>query len=400
MMKKSQIVKIIIRVALFLLILSLGTAIALIMDEEEGLAWSEISGDPVQALIAQDDTLYAAQSGKHQPAGIYHSPDGGNVWQNVCSAPGMTIHAIAVHPTNDMVLYAGGLGGPLETANSLWRSTDGGQTWYAFMLGLPANPYGQMPAVTALAVDPNHPDLLFVGTDGQGVYRFDTKLMGYELLSGGSLYKAHVQSIKVAADSTVYALINFELYAYKNDSWQQLGPLPDQAVSLAVAADYSKTLYVGTASSGIYKSSGTGKGWTPVSSNLGLTPGVPLKVTALTVDDQNPTRVVAGTAYLVGSRLVPEAIYESINSGQQWTKLDDVEGLVKQIVINDKGIYAATTRGMLRYDQPEDPLSVTTVPGVTSLTQPSGKQVLILVLSAGLAGLVLLGRTEWITEHH
>src|SRR5207249_443675 len=45
------------------------------------------------------------------------------------------------------------------------RSTDGGESWSAVSAGLPNLP------VTALAIDPQTPTILYAGTQGGGVYK-------------------------------------------------------------------------------------------------------------------------------------------------------------------------------------------------------------------------------------
>src|SRR5262249_7731849 len=60
--------------------------------------------------------------------------------------------AIAVDPTNPMILYAGfALGG-------VWKSTTGGSTWTAQTDDAPAL------AIAAIAVDPKNPKIVYAGT--------------------------------------------------------------------------------------------------------------------------------------------------------------------------------------------------------------------------------------------
>jgi photosystem II stability/assembly factor-like uncharacterized protein len=169
------ILRSLVRIGLFALILALGTAGALVAGETEGMALVGLSGASVQSVAAssQGNVMYAALTGGPQPAGIYRTDDSGRTWRVVSSGPGVAVNALAVHPIHDAVVYAGTAGGPAATADSLWRSDNGGETWHRFRVGLPADAYGQVPAVTALTMDPGQPDVLYVGTDGQGAYRFD-----------------------------------------------------------------------------------------------------------------------------------------------------------------------------------------------------------------------------------
>lgn len=396
-MKKIRVLNLIIRIGLFTLILSVGTMAALVTGETPGLALADLSRASVQAVTpaTQGGVIYASMVGGPQPTGIYRSQDKGLTWQTVSSGPGVAVNALAVHPANDAVLYAGTAGGPAATTYSLWRSTNGGQTWRSFTLGLPTDAYGMTPGVTALAVDPNQPGVLYVGTDGQGVYRFDEGRNSYELIGGVSLYNAHVNGLVIGPDSRVYALTRDGLFVTDGSTWQELNSLPEIAVSLAVAPGDPQTLHAGSASTGAYRATDGGQNWERISSGLDMVPGVALRVTALAVDEQDPNHVVAATAYGVGSRLARGGIYESTDAGLNWTKLSEADGLVKSLTLNQGVVYAATTSGLARYGESKASSPVIPLPDLRPLSNPTGVQVLILALTVGLAGLVLMGRKEW-----
>ncbi len=396
-MKKINLIA---RIGLFALILGLGTFSALIVGETQGLALADLSEVPVRALAAtaHDDVLYAALDGGRQGAGIYRSEDNGNTWQLMGFGPGVAINALATHPTKNTVLYAGTTGGPAATTDSLWLSYNGGRTWRKPTLGLPTGPDGLLPAVSALAVDPQRPGVLYVGTDGHGVYRFDFELgrYGYELMGGVSLYRAHVNSLVVGPAGWVYALTNDGLFVADGDNaWRQLS-LPEMAASIAVAPDDAQTLYAGSVSTGIYRSTDGGGTWVPVNNGMEIVPGAALRVTALAVDDGNPSRVMAATSYGVGTRFAPDGIYESTDGGHNWTRLADAEDVVAQLTLNQGVIYATTQGGLVRYGEPSKPSRGIVFPQLQSLANPNGVQVLILALTVFLAALALVGRTEWV----
>lgn len=396
-MKKIRILNLVVRIGLFALILSVGTMAALVTGETEGLALADLSSASVRAVAttAQGDVLYAGLIGGPQPTGIYRSDDNGRTWQMVSSGPGVAVNALAVHPANDALLYAGTSGGPAATTYSLWRSVNGGQTWRSFTLGLPSDAYGMIPTVTALAVDPHQPAVLYVGTDGQGVYRFDEGRNSYELIGGVSLYNAHVSGLVVGPDSRVYALTSDGLFVSDGYAWQKLESLPELAVSLAVAPSDPQTLYAGGTSTGTYRATDGGQTWERISNGLDMIPGVALRVTALTVDEQDPNHVVAATAYGVGSKIATGDIYESTDAGLNWVKLAEADGIVMSLIFNQGAVYASTTNGMARYGEPNTPSPVISLPDFSPLTNPTGVQVLILVLTVALAGLALVGRKEW-----
>jgi photosystem II stability/assembly factor-like uncharacterized protein len=397
-MNKIRVLSLVVRIGLFGLILGLGTMVALVTDETPGLALADLSGASVQAMATppHGDVMYAGLVGGPQPTGIFRSDDNGRTWQMISSGPGVAVNALAVHPANDVVVYAGTSGGPAATTYSLWRSTNGGQTWHRFTLGLPTDPYGMIPSVTALAIDPNQPEALYVGTDGQGVYRFDEGRNSYELVGGVSLYNANVNGLLVSPDSQIYALTGEGLFVTEGYEWQKLETLPELAVSLAVAPNDPQTLYAGGSSTGAFRATDGGQSWERISSGLEMIPGAALHITALTVDEDDPNRVVAATAYGLGSQLARGGIYESINAGGNWTKVAEADGVVKHLSLNQGIVYAATTNGLARYGEPTTPSPVVSMPDLRPLANPTGVQVLILVLTIALAGLALIGRREWV----
>ncbi|GAB4535194.1 MAG: hypothetical protein Kow0063_19230 [Anaerolineae bacterium] len=390
---------IVVRITLFAVILGAGTMAALVTGETPGLALTDMSGASVHAIATatQSEVIYAGMVGGPQPTGIYRSDDNGHTWQMISSGPGVAVNALAVHPANDAIVYAGTSGGPAATTYSLWRSTNGGQTWRSFTLGLPADAYGMLPGVTALAVDPDQPGVLYVGTDGQGVYRFDEGRNSYELIGGVSLYNAHVTGLVVSPDSRVYALTSDGLFVTNGYDWQKIETLPELAVSLAVAPNDPQVLYAGGSSMGAFRATDGGQSWEPISDGLEMIPGAALRVTALTVDEQNPEHVVAATAYGLGSRLARGGIYESRDAGLHWVKLAEADGIVKSLTLSQGMVYAATSNGLARYGEASAPALAITLPDLRPLANPNGVQMLILVLTITLAGLALIGRREWVS---
>jgi hypothetical protein len=395
--KKKRILYLIARMGLFTLILSLGVMAALVVGETEGLALADLSSASVRAVATatHGDVLYAALIGGPRPAGIYRSDDNGRTWQLVSSGP-VAIKALAMHSAKDAVLYAGTAGGLAATTDNLWRSDDGGQTWRKFVMSLPANPDGVLPPVNALATDPNQPGVLYIGTDGHGVYRIedDEGRNSYKLVGGLSLYDAHVNSVVVGPDSRVYALTGHGLFVTDGDAWQKL-PLPELAASLAVAPDDPQTLYAGCVSTGAYRTTNGGQTWEPINNGLEMVPGAALRVTALAIDEQDSNHVVAATAYGVGRQLVPWGIFESHDAGRSWAKLAEADALVMQLTIHQGVISAVKSNGLARYREPSRPIPAIPILNLRSLANPSGIQMLVLILTVGLAGLALLGRTDW-----
>lgn len=403
-MKRTRFLKWLIKFGLFALTLTIGTALALNAGETSGLARVDLRNAPVEAVLDAGDgqTLYAEISETDETLALYRSVDNGRTWQNAGTLPSPTLTALTVAADNSAVLYAAGSGGPMAHTQSLWRSEDGGQSWQQFGLSLPANAERIVPDITDLAVDPNRPDTLYVATDGQGVYRFDTQYPGYELVGGPSLYNNHVKSLVISDDSRLYALTAEGLYVTTAaDRWAKI-ETPDAVTTLAVAPYALQTLYAGTVSTGLYRSEDGGQSWQAINIGVDMPAGAALRVTALAVDDQNPLRLVVATAYGVGSQLAPGQLYESKDNGRNWLQVVNLESLITDLRVHNGLIQATTPHGLVKYGRVSEtaygPVEATPAPaasGLATLVSPTPTQIAILIVTVGLAGLVLLNPLHW-----
>jgi photosystem II stability/assembly factor-like uncharacterized protein len=383
-----------LRIALFLLILAIGTSAALVVGETTGLALADLSNAPVQAMTetGQDGLLYAALNGER--AGIYRSDERGLSWQRVNTGPGAPVSALAVHPTDERVLYAGTVAGEEASQSNLWYSNDGGQTWDRTRLVLPADSEGQLPLISALAVAPDQPNVLYVGTEGQGLYRYYVGHGRYERIGGNTQQNLYIKEVVTGPANEVYAVTTEGLIRVRGNSGQKIETLPDVAVSLAVDPTDSQLLYAGTVGYGAYRSTDGGQSWTPINEGLGWQPGIILNVPAITVDKENPEHLALATALGVGSQWAGQGIYESFDGGQSWQKVADSQVVVQNLSIKDNGIYVATETGLVRFGEPVQAAS-----GfwqrLQSLASPTGMQILILVLTILFGAWVLVGRLFW-----
>lgn len=391
--------KILFRIASFCLVLFVGTSVALIVGETKGLALVDLSTVPVEAVTkaTSENTLYATLSDGNR--GIYHSNDDGRSWQRVGDGPTVDIKTIATHPANEQVLYAGTSGGTALDSGKLWYSTDKGQSWTAYQFTLPVNAEGTFPAVNTLMVDPNHPGILYIGTEGQGLYRLQSGYGGYAPVGGTPTHNLYVKDIVTTVDSPIYAVTTEGVITIEGDSWRKIDTLPDAVVSMAIDSQHPKVLYIGTVGYGAYRSSDGGQSWQPINQGLAVQPGVILRIPAIAVDEGNSQHLALAVAFGVGSHLVGDGVYESFDAGESWTKLVENQELVTRLTIEDGGIYAATAKGLARYRAPLTSASPDTVrTRVNGLTTPTGVQSIILVITTAVAGWLLVGRLNWLPK--
>jgi Viral BACON domain len=117
---------------------------------------------------ANPETIYAPSENN----GLFKSTDGGANW----SATGLSntsVSAVAIDPLNPDTLYAGTTDyySPRGVVPflGLFKSTDGGDSWFAINNGL-SDLFGNVSIITAVAIDPDDPNILYAGTSGRGVF--------------------------------------------------------------------------------------------------------------------------------------------------------------------------------------------------------------------------------------
>jgi len=137
--------------------------------------WTPISDDLTDGdQGANFGTVTTIAPAPSAPAVLYAGTDDGNVWtyspfegqwRNISAGlPKRWVTEVAVDPTDHRTVYVAFSGLRWdEPVSHVYRSTDGGDTWQDIADGLPEAP------VNALEIDPDFPQVLYVGND-VGVY--------------------------------------------------------------------------------------------------------------------------------------------------------------------------------------------------------------------------------------
>jgi photosystem II stability/assembly factor-like uncharacterized protein len=154
-----------------------GTDGGIFKSTDGGNTWSKLTGGlPAvqQALLriapSDPNVLYASvSSGPGAPdgsVGIYRSNDAGASWHKVTTDPrpaerigGGDLPLLAIDPKNPDIVYS--------DTPVLWKSTDGGKSWFGFRGAPGGDDYQQT------WINPNNPDILAVNSDQGAIVTVD-----------------------------------------------------------------------------------------------------------------------------------------------------------------------------------------------------------------------------------
>jgi hypothetical protein len=122
-----------------------GLSSAITKSTDAGLTWTTVTlpipffnGSIVRVSPADENTVYAAIYGTGEtPAGMYKSTNGGQSWfeiNNGLDSLSWQSWRLVINPKRPNEIYLGILG----IAHRLFRTTNGGDAWYPFEWGLPS----------------------------------------------------------------------------------------------------------------------------------------------------------------------------------------------------------------------------------------------------------------------
>ena len=249
--------------------------------------------------------------------GLWKTQDGGTTWFPVTDQKiaFSSVGAVAVAETNPDVIYIGGgetqLRGSITQGDGVYKSTDGGDTWR--FLGLK-----DTQAISRIRVHPTNPDIVYVSALGH-VYGDNEERGVFRSKDGGNtwekvLYKSdQAGGVDLIIDRTNPNVLYASLWQVYRKAWKMWGGGPD---------------------SGLYKSENGGETWIELTSNPGMPEG-PIGKIGITVSPADPKRLWAVVEANEGG------VFRSDDGGASWTRTND-ERKIRQRHFYYSRIYADT----------------------------------------------------------
>jgi photosystem II stability/assembly factor-like uncharacterized protein len=275
-----------------------------------GLQWRNIGpfrgGRSIAVTGIPDNNMvyYAGTVG----GGVWKTTDGGNSWDEVSDTVfhSSSVGAVAVASSNVNVVYAGmgevEMRGNISFGDGVYRSIDAGKTWQH--MGLT-----QSNAIGSIVVHPQNPDLVYVAAQGKIWGPTPNKERGlFRSKDGGKSWQQvlFVDDTTGCVDVKMDAINPAILYASMWKAWR---------------TPYS--LSSGGKGSGLYKSTDGGDTWTLISENPGMPKGLKGKIicTVSPVNHNKLWAIVENEQY---------GVYHSEDGGASWSRVSTLNDLTQR----------------------------------------------------------------------
>lgn len=182
-----------------------------------------------------------------------------------------------IFPTLLLAVAASPFSCNLSKDGGVFKSKNGGAGWEQ-KIKTPAKATIASVNALSLAIDPRDPNIIYLGTDGDGIYKStdETETWSQVVDQSDILYKrAVVADIKISPENSdnIYAAVfqnNFgRILRSRNSgsSWQEIYVASKEKVSvlkIEIDKGNSNILYAGTSDGGVIKSSDSGSSWQQV----------------------------------------------------------------------------------------------------------------------------------------
>ena len=317
------------------------------------LATGALAVAPSNDLVVYDGTGEGALSGdSYFGNGILKSTDGGFTWAHVSGDffLGVSVARLAINPSNADHLYAAilrGRGGdrrvspPIHSAYGLWESHDGGTSW-TLIKPAPATSLG----ATDIRLDPQVPATLYSSFWGDAMYKST---------DGGATWTPIMNGLPANADfSAVPTRFSIGISH----------PSGAAQATLYTGFDWVDTTTHKRQAGRIFKSTDGGAHWTPVSTGTGPFDTVLDYCTTqcfydnvVEPDPTNPNVVFVAGSFGYSMPIQSGGIFRSDDGGATWRNIGwdlhpdfhalafDPKNSSNVLIGNDGGVWYSTSRG-------------------------------------------------------
>jgi photosystem II stability/assembly factor-like uncharacterized protein len=276
---------------------------------DSGASWTELSA-----------YVYSFEFDPQDPGRIYagskngilrKSTDRGSTWDDLATGSSWDIESIAVSHANSNTIYTGTMGDGDFPGDGIFKTTDGGLTWF------PADSLLPSTNIYSLVIDPLLPETVYAGTMGSwmyspyGVWRSADGGLSWEEANGGLPAYSGINMLKAVPGQSGHlytSLHNYEGYngLYESTdfgvSWTEvdLGLDPGETGPLEFCPQETDALFIGT-DSGLLKMTS----WYDRAALIGV---APVSINEVAVDPYDTDVIYAGGL----------TIYKSENGGSSW----------------------------------------------------------------------------------
>lgn len=302
---------------------------------DTSVGWLIGSGTPgapsVPNAIAVDraapSTLYAGLEGQ----GVFKSLNAGASWQAInTGVMGTAARVIRVNGNGAIILGT-------EFGDGIWISNDQAASWTQ------AESLGTSNSITALTTTSNS-SLLYAAAYGTGVYK-STNGGAWWTITDSTVLNHFLRALCVfpSNNNVVYAGTGNGVYRTIDGgaNWSSIGvgiPAHTSIRCMTMDRTTPTTIYAGSDSSFLYRTTNGGSTWTHVTSANGFLPQDGF-IRCITIDRTNAAVVLAGSD--------SGRVYRSTNSGTSWTLLSKIATVnsvrsILQSPNNANVVFAAT----------------------------------------------------------
>jgi len=232
-------------------VLLCGTNRGLYKSTDNGDNWDLISGE-YSNLSTLD--VSSTSSGMYISLFAYflrRSYDGGQSWETIPAQDWTSLNKIIVNDDDQIFI---------NTNNSVWRSSDDGETWTQLETGVNGNRF------YAFQISPDGE--LFGTSYNEKIYRSDDNGDTWSELY---TFADDISSVAFDGDNTVYAisrLAGMWKSLDNGDTWSELTPIPGTNGGTYIKTNSSGEVFIAAYDDGVYKSSDGGTTWNDITADL------------------------------------------------------------------------------------------------------------------------------------